>query len=264
MPVKPFFMAWGGKIRFWRGFFRKGRCGQAGHPVRRGPVRLHWGEVDRAVRRPGLLRAQGIRLRSCGGGRQDALPPLIKRAGEGSLRGTPSRASSDRMAARRAVPVGDAGALRASTAEMRPDGGPQGRARWRRRSPTGIDSRDATGWRPAEPCPLATQEPYGHRQQRCDRRPAGCCRWRRRSPTGIDSRDEGFPPQKSPKSRQQRPFRRREAVGQLAVGGGHGQALQLSALQPAAGRGRREHGGSGGRGVSSVTSSRAKQCRRTR
>ncbi len=121
----------------------------------------------------------------------------------------------DRMAARRAVPVGDAGALRASTAEMRPDGGPQGRARWRRRSPTGIDSRDATGWRPAGPCPLATQEPYGHRQQRCDRMaarravpvgdagalrastaemrpdggPQGRARWRRRSPTGIDSRD---------------------------------------------------------------------------
>ena len=41
---------------------------------------------------------------------------IIKPAGEG---GNVSRVSSDRMAARRAVPVSDEGALRASTAEMR-------------------------------------------------------------------------------------------------------------------------------------------------
>ena len=37
----------------------------------------------------------------------------------GRGKGNPSRVSSDRMAAQRAVPVSDKGALRASTAEMR-------------------------------------------------------------------------------------------------------------------------------------------------
>ncbi len=40
-----------------------------------------------------------------------------------------------------------------------------GKAGWRRGSlrgkPSRIDSRDATGWRPAGPCPLATQEATG-------------------------------------------------------------------------------------------------------
>ena len=34
------------------------------------------------------------------------------------------------------------------------------------RHPDVVASRRATEWRPAGPCPLATQEPYGHRQQR--------------------------------------------------------------------------------------------------
>lgn len=118
-------MAGGGKIRFWRGFFRQGCCGQAGHPVRRGPVRLHFGKVDRAGPPSRTPVRRSSRLRSCGGGRQGrAASPDKARWGGGRLRGNPSRASSDRMAARRAVPV--------ATQEA-----------------TGIDSRDATGWRPA-------------------------------------------------------------------------------------------------------------------
>ena len=147
-------MAGGGKIRFWRGFFRQGCCGQAGHPVRRGPVRLHFGKVDRAgpPSRTPASAGHPVSGPAVEGGK-DALPPLIKRTEEGEFEGGPPLA-----------PV-------------------------------------ATGWRPAGPCPLATQEPYGHRQQRCDRMAA-----RRAVPVatqeamGIDSRDEGAPspPPKKP------------------------------------------------------------------
>ena len=88
--ITAFFMAWGGKIRFWRGFFRKGRCGQAGHPVRRGPVRLHWGEVDRGgpPSRTPASAGHPVSGPAVEGGK-DALPPLIKRTGEGEFAGDP-------------------------------------------------------------------------------------------------------------------------------------------------------------------------------
>ena len=87
----------------------------------------------------------------------------------------------------------------------------------------GPPAQAATERRPAGPCPLATQEPYGHRQQSATERrpkavpvatkeatgidsrarpkggPQGRARWRRRSLTGIDSNARGspFPPKKT-------------------------------------------------------------------
>ena len=95
----------------------------------------------------------------------------------------------DRMAAARPCPLRRR-KLRASTAGMRPDGG-------RKAVPvatqevTGIDSRDATGWRPQgrARCDAGS---YGHRQQGCDRMAAARpCPLRRRK---LRASTAGRPP----------------------------------------------------------------------